>query len=218
MSNATLFAASRARIVDLVKNSDPETPVPTCPGWSVKDLVAHLAVSLGAYVDRDMEGATSPSWGDNQVAAHRETSLQDCLAEWEQNAARAGDLFESPLGAIAMADVLAHEQDIRTAIGQPGERKGAGVGASVEIALGFIEKKIAGTNLPPFRIVTDDVDRVVGEGPPAVTLSTSTYELWRSMHGRRSRAQVRAMEWDGDPTPYLDVFFVFGPAEDDIEE
>jgi hypothetical protein len=37
---------------------------------------------------------------------------------------------------VAVADVLAHEQDIRTALDRPGHRDGEGILASVELALG----------------------------------------------------------------------------------
>ncbi|MGI8707100.1 MAG: hypothetical protein ACR2LG_02690 [Actinomycetota bacterium] len=48
-------------------------------------------------------------------------------------------------------------------------------------------------------------------------LRTSTFELFRALHGRRTVDQVRAMEWDGDPEPWMPVFFVFGPAERVVE-
>jgi hypothetical protein len=34
--------------------------------------------------------------------------------------------------------------------------------------------------------------------------------------GRRSRPQLLAMDWDGDPTPYVDALSVFPPPVDDL--
>ena len=218
MEAEATYEAARARITDLVKNSDPATPVPTCPGWSVKDVVAHLAGSLGAYISRALEGATSPTWGDKQVEQRRAASSEECLAEWEKNTGEAGEVFESDLATVVVADVLAHEQDIRTAIGSQGQREGEGVLASVELALGFIGQKITGAKLPALAIVTEDFEKQIGEGEPAGTLRTSTYELWRALHGRRSPAQVAAFDWDGDSGTWMDVLFLFGPAESDIRE
>jgi hypothetical protein len=39
---------------------------------------------------------------------------------------------------------------------------------------------------------------------------------WRT--GRRSRAQLAAMDWSGDLTPVLDHLYTFGPADADIVE
>jgi hypothetical protein len=36
--------------------------------------------------------------------------------------------------------------------------------------------------------------------------------------GRRSRAQLLAMDWSGDPAPVLDHLAVFGPAAQDVME
>jgi hypothetical protein len=43
-------------------------------------------------------------------------------------------------------------------------------------------------------------------------------EAWRWRTGRRSRAQLAAMDWSDDPTPVLDHLYMFGPAETDIVE
>jgi uncharacterized protein (TIGR03083 family) len=218
MNNAATYEASRRRVGEMVRNADPETPVPTCPGWSVKDVVAHLSGSLAAYIGGALQGASSPAWGDEQVKERRDLSLDDCLAEWEENAGQAGPVFESRLGLVAVADVIAHEQDIRTALDRPGHQDKEGILASVELGLGFIEQRIRTAELPALRIVTEDIDKSIGEGEPAASLRTSTFELWRLLHGRRSREQVRALNWDVDPKPWFDALFLFGPAESDINE
>jgi uncharacterized protein (TIGR03083 family) len=218
MGNADVYEAARQRIGGLVKEADADVEVPTCPGWTVKDVVAHLAGSLAAYSSGSLEGASSPEWGERQVKERREVSLENCLGEWDQNMAASEGLFESKLGAVAVADVLAHEQDIRTALGRPGNRNEEGIVAAVEMGLAFFEHKMQAAELPPLRIVTDDLDKVLGDGEPAATLRISTFELFRSLHGRRSPKQVRALDWDTDPTPWLDVFFLFGPAEHDVHE
>jgi uncharacterized protein (TIGR03083 family) len=218
MDNRAIYESARHRIAELVGSGDPNTPVPTCPGWTVKDLVAHLAGSLNAYKTGALEGATSPSWGEKQVEERRDLSLEDCLAEWERSTREPGELFDSQLGLVAVADVLAHEQDIRTALDRPGHRDGEGILASVELAFGFIEQKMRASQVPALRIETDEVEKQIGDGEPAGTLRTSTFELWRSLHGRRSRAQVRALDWSVDPEPWLEVMFLFGPAETDVHE
>ncbi|MEV8015780.1 maleylpyruvate isomerase N-terminal domain-containing protein [Streptomyces sp. NPDC086554] len=33
--------AADARFVELARGADPATPIPTCPGWTLSDLVRH---------------------------------------------------------------------------------------------------------------------------------------------------------------------------------
>lgn len=218
MSNVDVYEATRRRIVTLVEEGDGDVPVPTCPGWTVKDVVAHLAGSLDCYISGKLEGASSPEWGDHQVKERQDRSLDECFAEWAGYEDASGKLFESKLGSVAVADVLAHEQDIRTALGRPGERDAAGILDAVELALSFIDHKARAADLPALKIVTEDLEKVVGDGQPAATLRTSTFELFRSVHGRRTPDQVRSLDWDGDPAPWMEVFFIFGPADVAVRE
>ena len=55
-------------------------------------------------------------------------------------------------------------------------------------------------------------------GGLVTTLTTTTFEAFRWRLGRRSRAQLRAMDWDADPMPFLGHLCVFGPAEVDVIE
>ena len=49
-------------------------------------------------------------------------------------------------------------------------------------------------------------------------LTTTRYEAFRWRMGRRSRGQLAALDWSGDPAPVLDHLVVFGPAGADIIE
>jgi hypothetical protein len=70
----------------------------------------------------------------------------------------------------------------------------------------------------PVRIVTEHGEYLVGGDQPTLTLSTSEYELFRWRMGRRSRAQLAAMDWSGEPSGVLDQLTVFGPAPGDVVE
>jgi uncharacterized protein (TIGR03083 family) len=218
MSDGEIYEAAFQRVTQLVSEGNATTPVPTCPGWTVKDVVAHLAGSLKAYQTHDLDGASSPEWGERHVAERADVTVSECVEEWRRLVHPDDDIFTSSIGRIAAIDVLAHEQDIRTAIHRPGHRAEEGFAAAVELGLDFVDRKVRAAGLPALRFVTDDVDRIVGEGDPRVTLRTTTFELSRALHGRRSVDQVRALDWAGDPSPWLDVLFLFGPAEHDVME
>jgi uncharacterized protein (TIGR03083 family) len=216
MNYADAYERSRQRVLALVDDDVAGMKVPTCPGWTVKDVVAHLAGFLAVYRS-GADGFSSPGWGDRVVEERRDRSLQDCIQEWNSLLVDTADLFESRLAAVAVSDVLAHEQDIRTALDRPGARDDEGVAAAVEMGLSFLDGKARAGGLPALRIVADGIDRQLGEGEPVATLRSSMFELFRALHGRRTVAQVRAMAWDGDPGPWIPALFLFGPAEETVD-
>jgi uncharacterized protein (TIGR03083 family) len=218
MEYADAYAHAHQRISTLVSDEVAGVEVPTCPGWTVKDVIAHLAGFFAAYRTGDPQKAFGPGWGDREVTARKDRSLEECLAEWESSLADPGDLFESRFGPVAASDVLAHEQDIRTALHEPGARDDPNIVPAVEMALAFLDNKVDGENLPTLRVITDDIDQTIGEGEPSATLRTSTFELFRALHGRRTVDQVKAMPWDGDPDPWMPAFFLFGPSNQQVEQ
>ena len=218
MDHAEAYERSKERILDLVSDEVADAQVPTCPGWTVKDVVAHLASFFAVYKSGDPREAFSQGWGDRGVEERRERSLDECIAEWEEHLADPGDLWESPLASIAASDALAHEQDIRTALDRPGARNDENIVPAVERALAFVESQMESKDLPAFRVVTDEIDRQVGKGDPAATLRTSTFELFRTLHGRRTVEQATALDWEGDPGPFMPVLFIFGPAKETVEK
>lgn len=217
MDHAEGYQRVYRRICTLLEGQDEDVEVPTCPGWTVKDVVAHLAGFFTTYRSGDPKEAFSSGWGDRVVEERQNRSMQECITEWTKLLEDPGDLFESNLGVVAVSDALAHEQDLRSALNRPGARDDESIVPAVEMGLSFVDQKTQTEGLPALKIVTDEVDRQVGKGEPVATLSTSTFELFRALHGRRTVDQVRAMEWDGDPEPWMPVFFVFGPAERVVE-
>jgi uncharacterized protein (TIGR03083 family) len=216
MSHAEAYRRVQERMTDLVDESNAGTAVPTLPGWDVKDVIAHCAGFITTFRSGDPQ-AFGPDWGDREVEARRDRSLKDCLIEWADLTADADDLFSSNLAPVAVSDVLAHEQDIRTALGSPGARDDENIAPAVEMALSFVEQKMKPEGLPAFRVVTEDIDRTVGEGEPEASLRTTTFELFRAVQGRRTVEQVKALDWDGDPERWMSVFFIFGPTKEQVE-
>ena len=71
----------------------------------------------------------------------------------------------------------------------------------------------------PVRITVEDAEFRIGpSGDPVLGLRTTRFEAFRWRMGRRSRDQLAALDWSGDPAPVLDHLVVFGPARTDIIE
>ncbi|MGH2754001.1 MAG: maleylpyruvate isomerase family mycothiol-dependent enzyme [Actinomycetota bacterium] len=216
MDHAAAYTRVRERIESLVSEPVAETEIPTCPGWTVKDMIAHLAdfFEVATYGPK---GGFSEDWGERGVAKRAGLSLEDCLDEWRRRTDEGAAVFESPLAGVAVADVLSHEQDIRTAIGRPGGTDDENIGPAVMMALSFLGKKAEAASLPTLRVVTDDIDHTIGDGEPAATLHTSTFDLFRVLHGRRTVQQIEEMKWDGRPGAWTENIFIFGPTEEKVE-
>lgn len=219
MDSAKLYDATHARIAGLLAGADPATPVEACPGWNVQDLAAHLAGGLGAFVARDFDAGESENFGERIVAERRGQSIEASLAEWARNRATAGEAIASPMGAVLVAEVVGHEQDLRTALGQPGARDDHAVRVALDRPLQELAKKLASDELA-LHIVLETDGSAYGEGAPSATLTTTAYELGRVMGGRRTEVEVRALDWGGaDPGPFLPALKLFGAfRETSLEE
>lgn len=222
MTEATIgdhYRASRRRLAGLLSDAGPDdwaTPVPACPGWDVHDVVAHLtAVVVDANAGR-LTGPPTPDMTAEQVARYRSTPADALLADWEDGAAS----FEQAITALgiwpAAIDAGSHEHDVRGALGRPGARDSALV---VEAARALVAELDCGATLEV--TFTDVAGTVRSAGGDHVThaLRTTAFEVFRLRMGRRSRAQVAALDWAPAPSDeVLDGLFVFGPADAPVIE
>jgi uncharacterized protein (TIGR03083 family) len=220
---ADAYAQCRDRITALVggiADRDAAMPVPTCPGWSVHDVVAHLAGVVADALAGRMEGVTTDPWTAAQVAAGRGRPVTELLKGW----AEASPEFEALLdgagrrGRQAVGDAVSHEHDIRAALGQPGARQSAAVG----IGLGFAAASFADSAASRgISVAVRTLDgRRFGPDEAQAVLTAADFDLLRALTGRRSVRQLREMSWAGDAGPALPAFTYgpFHPASQDITE
>ena len=219
----TAYAGCRARITDLVGGLDEvraSTMVPTCPEWSVHDVVAHLAGGVEDAMTGRLEGLGTDRWTAAQVEVRRHTPVTQIVKEWNGRAP-VFEKFLDPagdLGRQAVADIASHEHDIRTALSEPGARDSD----AVRIALGWSAAQLiasAAAHGLALRIRSHEgLD--LGRARADVTLAGSAFELLRTITGRRSEEQIREMQWIGDCEPVIPAFswFTLRPAERRIDE
>ncbi len=211
----SLYENVRQRVVAIAARLGPDglaVPVPACPSWTVRDLLGHLIGVAEDAVAGRLTGPPDEAGTAAQVSARRDTPLAALLDRW----AVAGPAFAERVRAgrvwPAVIDAVSHEHDLRGAIGRPGERDSAGVQAVVPVLLRFT------LPIPTVIQVGDDALRLGPEGEPLLTLRTDAFEALRWRMGRRSRRQMAAMCWTGDPSAVIEHLAVFGPAVDDIIE
>ena len=190
-------------------------PVPATPGWTVHDVLAHLVgITVGAAGPVPRGGPTA-EWTAQQVAWGRSMTIDELLATWAESGPAFEEIVDRPQAVI---DAVTHEYDLRGAVGEPGDRQDEPMSWASRLLR-------AGITVPaPLIVRTEDgdtpartIDEQRAEDEPVV-LSTSVFELFRWRMGRRSRAQMAAMDWSADPGPFLDHLAVFGPSPLDIVE
>lgn len=223
-----MYDQARNRIIDLIEGAPPEAlerTVPATPDWTGRQLLAHLAGVPADLLAGNLEGAGTPAWTGPQVAQRADATVADLVAEWRGSAEAFGELLrngpEGLMGALG-ADVVQHELDLRGLLGAPvPESADIAVDKALNFMVGFLDRRVKKAELPALRLSAGNQEWTFGPGDtePGAALATSTVELFRIVAGRRSEAQVRALDWSGDPTPYLPVLSAFGPlAAADVAE
>ncbi len=217
----TIYEGVRRRIVGLVDDLDDpaSVPVPACPGWSVHDLISHLAGSCSDVMTGNLDGLASPAWTAAQVDVRRDRSVEDVIAEWQElgpQIASMVDDFPEPYGVQAIADLAVHEQDVRDALARPGMRDSDAVAIGLDfLATVIVHSAVAERGLGPLEARAGERTWMLGtdgaedsDEAPVATVRAEPFELFRAFSGRRSPAQIARFEWSVDPEPFLPVFAV----------
>lgn len=218
MAYRNAYHEAQGRVRTLVNNQNAETPVPSCPGWTVRDVVAHLTGVFDDIRRGNLEQATTDEWSAAQIAARRGRSLTEIGAEWHLLAHTHPAVFIGDFAEIMYVDLICHEFDIRGAIGNREARYLPDVRTAALFFLTAVERDFHEQGIPALRVQVENKAFDFGPGEPQGTVTLPWFELFRTLSGRRSRAQVAALPWEGDPERWLDHLFILGPAEVDIVE
>lgn len=188
--------------------------VPACPRWSVRDVLAHLTAVAEDAIDGGLTRPPSDEQTAAQVARFSDHDVAGIVAAWRRIAPRFQPLIGTRRSWPAVIDVVSHEHDIRGALGRPGARDSEAVWHSAEQLIARLRPAV------PMYVTVEDAEFRLGpeNGAPPLGLKTSRFEALRWRMGRRSRAQLAALDWSGDPAPVLDHLVVFGPSPHDILE
>ena len=217
----------RGRIVQLVAGLDrgrQTAPVPACPDWSVRDLIAHLTGVCTDILSGNLEGSATDRWTAAQVKVRRDRDLAEILAQWDEAGSQIAamlDDFPGWYGHQLIADITVHEHDIRGAIDRPGARDADEISIALDFAVQVIfHSALAAYGLGPLEVGLGDRRWVVGggdsptgdreawravaeskepepaAGPPVGRVAADPFEFFRAVTGRRRR--------ETDPEPRVD--------------
>lgn len=238
-----VYAVTRKELASFVSSlpeEDLDRPVPATPGWSVRDVIAHLAsvaqcTSTGDFPREFFFSLGSEQgiglineWTERHLAGRRGRPLQDLLDEWESTTAEIARMIRGDVpwpddvvpfaDRVLVTDLTVHQQDVYGALGLAKDRDAAGIRIGFGTYVAGADLRIKASAGPSLRFVTETKDVVAGGGEPGATVCASRFELFRALSGRRSPDQVRAYDWDGDPEPFLELFYPYGVREEALVE
>jgi uncharacterized protein (TIGR03083 family) len=192
----TAYQGIRERTVDLLRSIAPgqETIiVPSCPAWTVQQLVCHLVGTIDDIVNGRLDGAGSDAWTAAQVERHAGDSVAH-LADLFEGTAASFDpvmaVIPAPVNLQIVMDQAAHEHDLRLAIGVFGAQDAPSIPIATAYLLGGLQ-----------RVNPQLVEQIRA-------LPIDEFELFRSVTGRRSAAQLRAI---GFPVEEFSTFLASSP-------
>ena len=211
------YSATRGRVIDLASGLSDEAAarrVPACPDWTVRDVLGHLTGIAVDATKGELEGVGSPEWTQRQVDERKDLTIGELLAQWEEAGKQidgALEHFPKAAASLFVGDTVTHEHDIRHPLAKAGDRAAPAIVLAVDGYRRWFGRRIKDRAMPAVRLRAEGREWVAGAGDPAVTVDApSTFDLLRGLTGRRTRDEIAAFEWSGDPEPYLDLFSSYG--------
>lgn len=216
-------------------------PVRACPGWTVHDVVAHHvgvvvdastgnAPEVPAEVDfvRDFDQVINTVFADlsgRQVWERAGRGIAELLSEWSSASEALWSIYRGerpdpgfPIApevgqGVVMNDVIVHEGDIRQALGLPPAPETPALSLSLNNYAFMASLHLHAAGVAALKLSYDGREKVIGPGEPSATLRGTRHDLVRTLAARRSREQILAMDWEGDPAPYLDLLPAYGVVD-----
>ena len=232
------YAAVQGRWRSAIADGGPDAAaaaVPACPGWTVRDVTAHVT-----GLAEDAAEGTVPDlnlleqWRDGDVASERDhmtagqvgraegEPLDALVARWERVGGRLAPMLRGDevfpghppfgLAPILVTDLSVHAQDVFGALRAPQLTDGAPVSIALATYAFGVDYRIRQLGLGALVLAYDGKERLLGDpdGPVGARVEAGRFELMRAFAGRRSRAQIAALDWSGDPAPYLGIIPAYG--------
>ena len=211
------YRESHQAICDLITPENEHLPVPACPGWTLHDLLAHVTGVLQDFIAGNTEGAPGPDWTAAQVERFRDTRIEAIASAWRASLDQAGPIFRR-MGNQFLPDIVTHEFDVRGAIGNTDERSSDRLAVAVNVMTSWGDAHYKSAGIPALALQTDRKYATLGGDVPQATVATNVFEALRVLTGRRSSAQIRALDWSTDPSPWLDHMSTLGRRDTDLVE
>ncbi len=206
--NHVAYLNAVRNVTALVADQDvpDDLPVPSCPEWTVRDLVGHL-VGICALATGRMSGWAEAGRFSGGMG------VAGLLEEWNRMGEQAERLLAvqgGRRGSVMVMDAFTHELDLRYAMGAPLPAYHSAFAGAFEILLTGFSAEVSAHRLPALLVSVDGQQWRAGTGEPAAALSGDRYDIYRSLAGRRTHEQITRLGWSRDSHRWLPAF-TWGP-------
>ncbi|MGW0755110.1 maleylpyruvate isomerase family mycothiol-dependent enzyme [Streptomyces sp. NPDC002814] len=172
-----LLITERDTLIPLLRerpDTDFARPVDACPGWSVRDVLAHCSAALLRVVEsRFEEGVFSPEANDRDIAERADWTNARVVDELERGMTDAGPVIAAAGGVfdgIALGEWV-HAGDVREAWGEPGAYAGPGLPYALTLLAAVTRER----GHLPLHADLDDVDEPVRLGDVSGTRTPARF-------------------------------------------
>ena len=219
------YSETRESLSEIARSLEKESLdriVPACPEWSIKDLVAHVTGVAADSMAGDVGEAGRPEWTSRQIEARADASIDAIVDEWTEVAHRLEPMLDEmhpALAALLIGDLVTHYHDALGALGRPDDRDAAAVSIATAGYARWLGRRIKDGGAPTLELRAAGESWIAGKEQPRARVSApSKFDLLRALTGRRTRSEVAALGWEGDPDPYLALFSAYGYPEQSLDE
>lgn len=184
-------------------------PVPCCPQWTVKDVIAHLCGLNAEFLAGVQGGLGTDEATTRQVTSRSEATLAQVLEEWQSHAEpiHATMTENEVMGSALLADLVVHVFDLVEVLSHTTDAAAAATPTSAHRYVPLLQERVAERVAVGLHVeLTDGTSWPApdGETLTPTSLRTTPHNFLRGVTGRLRRDQVEAFEWSTDPTVILD--------------
>ena len=214
-----LYPELRERMIRLVQSLDANDlvrTVPLTPGWTIEQVVAHLCGLNEDVIAGAVEGLGTDERTSAQVSKRSAMTVDEVCGEWRgYDEAMREVTAEVPLLEERLAaDLVVHLHDVQHALGHSIDETDEATASAAHVYVTRIPDRWAAATGLHVAIELSDGYRLAADGVADLTLRATPYDFLRSVSGRRSRAQVDALDWSGDAAAVLDHFSPYAELGD----
>ena len=207
-----IYARTRDDFIEQIRGLAPEqaaTAVPLCPGWTVKDVVAHVCGIVADVLEGRLEGLGTDEWTARQVDTRAEMTAVEVCDEWASYGPGLDELLTAnpAVGPRLIGDLIVHVHDAHAALELPVDTDSEATVVGAHRYVPDVQERVAERLGIALTVELSDGSTWPPPNPEAtqqLSLRTTPYDFLRSVTARRNRAEVEALGWTGDPTSVLD--------------
>ena len=199
------YRAVRDRMSAIALDLDADglaTTVPSCPEWTVHDLLAHNVAIPAAIAVGDLPTGDQQAWLDGLVVARRGQPVDELVAEWATLDEVVGGVLSAT--AVLLDDVATHEHDLRAAVGRP-DHDALAADLVVPAALLTLLDGLTAADVGSIVIESPEGTWRSHDAEPGWTISAPAWEAFRAVGSRRTADELRALPGSGDVEAFIPV-------------